>query len=296
MLKARHMVEGLVAQGGKSIRGSTMGDILPVILAVVAACVIYGGRHMQPGSDLKLLTFILPPTILALHFSNSRQDEKINDLYRRSGEGNTAKHMHTSQERFVVPHPVHTMNAEKMTATRDGGARAGVHVHENVRGNLNGHIGRDAVARDMQMTTDRIEQHTHTHPGVRNSNGYAPTRLGEAELIQGKSHMEDNASFYAHSSTDRSQERTNMPTGHVYNRVQSADAPGAMQLSLATDNGQRVQMDYTNPSANGAGRVAPPPPTPQPPKVDALARLFMDTAVTGDKSETEVEGMKEGRN
>lgn len=301
MQKAREMLVGLSTTSTQSMRDSSMAEALPVGLAVVAAFVIYFGRHLPQGSHLKLLTcLLLPPTLLSLHLSGRRQDARINSLYRSEKGQHVA--LQVASGRITVPHPALSMNAEKMTATRaqQQQPHAGMQL-EPERGNLNGRIGRDSVARDMHRTTERIEQRTNTHPGVRNSNGYAPSRQGEAQLIEGKSHLEDNASFYAHSSTDRSQQRTNMPTGHTFNRVQSADAPGDMQLSTAADNGQRVQMDYTNTNAApGPGgregvRPATAPAGPPPPKVDSLSRLFMDTAVTTDRSENDVEGMKEGR-
>jgi hypothetical protein len=289
MQKAREMLVGFNASTN-SFRDTMAADVVPVGLAVVAAFIIYFGRHLPPNSHLKLLTgLLLPPTILSLYLSGTRQDEKIKKLYTNEKVHLDALHA------IKVPHPALVMNAEKMTATRTQAPGMAV---ENERGNLNGRIGRDAVARDMHRTTERIEQRTNTHPGVRNSNGYAPSRQGEAQLIEGKSHMEDNASFYAHSSTDRSQQRTNMPTGHTFNRVQSADAPGDMQLtSMAADNGQRVQMDYSNTnaptaSAGGGGAAAP---VVAPPRGDSLSQLFMDTAVSTDKSDNDVEGMKEGR-
>jgi hypothetical protein len=289
---------------------------------------------------------LFPVTLLTLYFSGIRQDAKITELYR-SGEAHKVD-LAALNSRILAPKPA--VMYEKMTANRTDQYRypsATTLQQPTLRRAPQQHqphpphkphqrereaatsqrqqmaLGpqhasavaqpqhASAVSRDVRTVVDRREQHAHTHPGVRNASGHAPSRVGEETLIHSTSHLEDNAGFYAHSSNDRSQQRTNVQNGYSFNRIQSDDAPGQMQLRDALDangqHGRAVRMDYSgHPDARDppragsqAGDVREQDPhfNPHPPqnKLNPLASLFEATAVSDDKSDNDVEQMKEGR-
>jgi hypothetical protein len=273
------MTKNIMETVGEKL-GLTWGsEVWPVVIAIVAAVACYGGRHMKAGADMRMLGMVLiAPTLLGIYFSAIRQDKQISELFRVGDF--QKKHIEELNGRILAHRPI-ASSMEKMTGTR---AMYDRNAHKG---------GGAAVANDVRSAVKRIEQHTNTHNGVRNASGYAPSRAVEQELIHGKSHLEDNPSFYASSSNDSSQSRTNIPTGYAFNRVDAADADGYMQLSDRNQPGEQqgrsVHVDHG----------APPAPAAAPSAVQKdendLARLFTDTSVSDDRTDNDVEGMKEGR-
>jgi hypothetical protein len=274
-------------------------EVVPVAAAIMAALVLYGSIHMKVVPDMKILVMmLLPPSLLALHLSGSRQDAKIRELYR-SGEKYQAN-LHALDGRLTTAS--RPLVIEKMTANRYNANRYNAPPHDPPRRReyetVRPSISPDTT-HDLRTITAQNEQHDKQHPGVRNANGYAPSRRGEADLIHATSHMEDTPSFYAHSSNARSQQRTNMPNGHAFNTIASADAPGEMRLGGTNDgdgHGRQVDLSYaSNVPERGLPQQPLAPPPPAAAAADPLARLFQDTAVSNDMSDGDVEQLKEGR-
>jgi hypothetical protein len=243
-------------------------DFMSVAITIVAAIMLYCGHQAKSGPDLKFLGMMfVPPTILSLHLSKSRQDEKIRHLLHDG--------IKQSENLELLKKTISLVRStEKMT---------GIPQQRN-------------ISRDLRAAIDRNEHHIDNHTGVRNSNGYAPSRNIENGMIRSTMHLEDNASFYDHSSTTRTQQKTNIPNGHSYNAVEASDPDGRMTELDSRKNyngsqGRSVAVDYNAPQAKETRIVQPIPPKED----DALARLFKDTAVSADKSDGDVENMKEGR-